>query len=801
MPLSWLKREETLPDLIARRRYDRVIQILREKLAESAPTVPVRLQLADVLVLAGRGKEAVPLFLELADDFARDHFIAKAIAVLKRVEKISPGPEVEEKLSALVKEQHRIHVASMTATITMHHPKRGSQPEFGIEEFGERSGELELAEIEREALSGEVATEDEEPIVFDDDAPGLGLDEILERVEKGRRAALTPGRPAEVAADREAAEPAAGEEVEEVVDAAELDDVVVAPDEGAEVRAESDAESQAAAPGEAEGFEEEPAAAAGSNAGMSSRIRGAFRRFLSSLPKAAETAAELGVAELEEASEVVLASEALDDEALALMVPDSEETGDTMSEDQFQDQLLDLIVDAAQAPEAPPPQEKEDPPTDPTRRLLASPLFGGLDEDAMLAVVHGLELCKFQPGDVVVSEQEAGQSLFIVTVGRVKVYVRNPSGRNVLVKILEEGDFFGEISGLSGRPRSASVTAASDPCELLELDKKTLDSIAKAHPAVRDQLEAHYIERASSPEVAAIRTVQLHDPVAQDRAIEVLEAHFGERRFHPRMRLRLANVLLKAGKEDDAVPILIGLAEEMARSGFAEKAIALIKKVEEIQRRHVEEVNLAPLKKKPMVEPRQAVAAPPAATRANDSRDIFGSWLVDIVRERTDGAENRTEQMSESGPVGYRTNLQSTPLFEDFSEDELLAVIKAMRLLRAQPGDIVVSEGEPSQGLFILATGRVRVFVRDEQNHNNWVSDIEEGSFFGEMSTLSGRPRAATVTVAAPTDLLELDREAVDALTKGHPRVREVLESHYTDRIKARSVRASSPQPPSPPPN
>ena len=240
----------------------------------------------------------------------------------------------------------------------------------------------------------------------------------------------------------------------------------------------------------------------------------------------------------------------------------------------------------------------------------------------------------------------------------------------------------------------------------------------------------------------------------------------------------------------------------MARSGFAEKAIALIKKVEEIQQRHVEEVNLAPLKKKPAAKPPPPAAAPRAPAGGDDSRDSFGSWLVDIVRERADGAEAMTGKPDVVGPIGYRASLQSSPLFEDFSEDELVAVIRAMRLLRVGPGDIIVSEGEQSQGLFILATGRVRVFVRDEENHNNWVSDIEEGSFFGEMSTLSGRPRAATVTVAAPTDLLELDREAVDGLTKGHPHLREVLESHYTDRIKSRnastrSVRTAAPAPPS----
>jgi CRP-like cAMP-binding protein len=59
-----------------------------------------------------------------------------------------------------------------------------------------------------------------------------------------------------------------------------------------------------------------------------------------------------------------------------------------------------------------------------------------------------------------------------------------------------EGTFFGEISVLSGKPRTATVTAASD-CELLELDRASLDEITKTHPNVRRVLEEHYIERAS----------------------------------------------------------------------------------------------------------------------------------------------------------------------------------------------------------------------------------------------------------------------------------------------------------------
>jgi CRP-like cAMP-binding protein len=191
-----------------------------------------------------------------------------------------------------------------------------------------------------------------------------------------------------------------------------------------------------------------------------------------------------------------------------------------------------------------------------------------------------------------VTEGERGQSVFVLASGAAKVFVRSPSGRNFPVAALSEGEFFGEISSLSGRPRSATITAAAR-CEVLELDRASLDEIARTHPRVADVLEEFYIRRASSPEAAAVRAVPLDDAGTGRKAIEVLEAHFGQGRWDPRMRLRLADVLLKAGKYQDAVPVLIGLADELARAGYSEKAIAMLKKIEKIQRRDVEVVNLA----------------------------------------------------------------------------------------------------------------------------------------------------------------------------------------------------------------
>ena len=422
------------------------------------------------------------------------------------------------------------------------------------------------------------------------------------------------------------------------------------------------------------------------------------------------------------------------------------------------------------------------------RRMVASRLFKDLSDEELLAIVRGLRLHTYEPGDIVVTEGEPGQSLFTLTTGHVKVFVGNPDRRNFEVAQLGEGDFFGEISSLSGRPRSATVVAAS-PCELLELDRPTLDSIARTHARVREVLETSYIERASSPEVAAVRAVPLPDSGTRRKAIEVLESHFGESRWDPRMRLRLADVLLKAGKEQDAIPILIGLADELARAGFADKAVAILKKIEQVQRRNVEVVNLAPLLRadaapEAKVAPSASeVPAAPGRPRAVTD-DRFHGWLVDLVRDSVGKLHVPEAPAAADSPVlkAYGPGLLANPLFEDFSEEELVAFIQGLKLLTFEPGDVIISEGEPGQSVFILTTGRVKVFVRGPGRGNVALGVLGEGSFFGEISTLSGRPRSATITAAAACEILELDRVALDAISATHPRVRSVLEAFSTAR-------------------
>jgi CRP-like cAMP-binding protein len=486
-----------------------------------------------------------------------------------------------------------------------------------------------------------------------------------------------------------------------------------------------------------------------------------------------------------------------------------------MSEETFQGQVLDLIEEVVQQPlpAAEPALAATGSEERPVRtrgvaesaqRLLASPLFRELSEAELLAVVRGMRLHTYEAGDIVITEGERGDSLFIVTSGGVRTFVRNPAGHNFEMGVLEEGSFFGELSSLSGRPRGSTIVAAGH-AELLELGKKAVDEIARTHPHVRETLESVYIERASSPEAAAIRAVPV-DPASRQRAIEVLEAYFGESRWDPRMRLRLADLLVKAGKQDDAVPLLVGLADDLDRAGFPDKAIAILKKIEKIRRRSVEEVNLAPLKKKRAQAPEPSKpTAPLEAAPARPARPLggrhqtvesFSNWMVDVVRDAV-APPMPSVPLPPTVAPGYARGLLASPLFQGLTEDELYTMIRELRLLSFDPGDIVITEGEPGQSLFILTAGSVKVSVRNAQGRSVRLAELRAGSFFGEMATVSGKPRSATVTAAQRCELLELDKPAIDQIAARHPRVREVLEEIYVARATSpEALRARTGAPP-----
>jgi CRP-like cAMP-binding protein len=126
----------------------------------------------------------------------------------------------------------------------------------------------------------------------------------------------------------------------------------------------------------------------------------------------------------------------------------------------------------------------------------------------------------------------------------------------------------------------------------------------------------------------------------------------------------------------------------------------------------------------------------------------------------------------------------SSPLFADFSEADLVAVIQGLELATYGPGDILILEGDPGTSLFVITSGVVRAFVKQADGKNKQVREMGEGSFFGEIAVLSGKPRTATVTAKSQVEALILERKTLDSITKTHPSVRVTLQKFAAERLK-----------------
>ncbi len=102
--------------------------------------------------------------------------------------------------------------------------------------------------------------------------------------------------------------------------------------------------------------------------------------------------------------------------------------------------------------------------------------------------------------------------------------------------------------------------------------------------------------------------------------------------------------------------------------------------------------------------------------------------------------------------------LKRIPLFQNLSDDELemLSVRLGKRVLRS--GEQLFVQGEPGDTIYIIHSGRVKVFIVDEQGREIVFNTYGPGEFFGELSMLDEQPRSAGATATEPTQLFSLSR-------------------------------------------
>lgn len=274
------------------------------------------------------------------------------------------------------------------------------------------------------------------------------------------------------------------------------------------------------------------------------------------------------------------------------------------------------------APDEPRPESGE---------LPKIPLFSDLPEEAFIALFERCPLRRTEPGDRIIEQGSQGTSFFVICSGKVRV-VRTEGEASRELATLEEGSFFGEMALLSDAPRSASVEAAAEDTQLLEIPAIVLTDLSSRHPTVASALKKFCRQRL------------------------------------------LANLMNTAA------------------------------------------------------------------------------------------------------------------LFRPFTKSERRDLVQKFRARDAVAGEVLIREGQPSDGLYVVLTGEVSVSVGPRT-----VATLKEGQVFGEMSLLTRSPTSATVRTTRRTSYLRLPKEDFDHLIMSHPQILEQVAELTDERRRQNAALQARP--------
>ena len=148
--------------------------------------------------------------------------------------------------------------------------------------------------------------------------------------------------------------------------------------------------------------------------------------------------------------------------------------------------------------------------------LQKVPLFSQLAPADLQRVVEVARERSYPKNSVILFEDDPGDALYVVAAGQVKVVLIGEDGREVILSVLGEGEFFGEMALIDDEPRSAHVIAMEDST-LIVLRREDFTGILMHTPGIALSLlrELSRRLRRVDEKVGSLVLLDVHGRVAQ----------------------------------------------------------------------------------------------------------------------------------------------------------------------------------------------------------------------------------------------------------------------------------------------
>ncbi|MGR9086554.1 MAG: Crp/Fnr family transcriptional regulator [Gammaproteobacteria bacterium] len=130
------------------------------------------------------------------------------------------------------------------------------------------------------------------------------------------------------------------------------------------------------------------------------------------------------------------------------------------------------------------------------------------------------------------------------------------------------------------------------------------------------------------------------------------------------------------------------------------------------------------------------------------------------------------------------SNLKKISFLSRLPDEAIASLAAKAKLLRFPRQAVILSEGDETRSLYIVLSGKVRVFTRDEKSKEVTLRVQESGSYFGELALLGDEPRSASVETLEMTVCAILSKEDFKRWLTGHPDVVIDLLSELSSKVR-----------------
>ncbi|MBN2360103.1 MAG: cyclic nucleotide-binding domain-containing protein [Deltaproteobacteria bacterium] len=157
--------------------------------------------------------------------------------------------------------------------------------------------------------------------------------------------------------------------------------------------------------------------------------------------------------------------------------------------------------------------------------LPSVPLFSSLSQRAFVDLARAMVHKRLSAGSVLFCKGDPGDSLMLISSGRVHAY-RPTSAGDTLIETLKEGDLIGVLALISPRRRAATLVAETN-VEYFEIEKRVIDRLFKDHPAIEKVLHKFARHRLIMSALAQLPVFRLLPTDARN----AIARRFKQRRF------------------------------------------------------------------------------------------------------------------------------------------------------------------------------------------------------------------------------------------------------------------------------